>query len=198
MEDFVRTHGGRLWEWFHRRADGPHALLWLIILSVLEPVISPIVPETLMVPMVLARKERWKAFAAILIGFTTMGCIIGYLIGDLFFELLGRYLLSWGSGEEVFMKAQLLMSAHAFLTMFWISFTPLPDKVFVLAAGFLSAPFLPFLLGSLVGRALRVALIAYAAARYGEQAIALIRRYFGFLTIVAVAIIAALIVMTVR
>lgn len=192
--EFIRIHGGRLWEWFRARAHGPHALFWLIVLSVLEPVFSPIIPETLMVPMVLAHREGWKTYAAIVVGFTAAGSIIGYLIGGLFFNTLGSYLLSLQHAGAIFERAQALMSAHAFLTMFWVAFTPLPDKAFVLAAGFLSSPFAPFLLGFIIGRAGRVFLLAYVLHRYGTQAMALMRRYFAALAVVALLIIAALFV----
>lgn len=188
----IKAQGCRLWEWFRARAHGPHAKAWLVVLSIFEPIFSPIVPETLMVPMLLAGAKNWKLYASIVVFFTTIGCAIGYLIGAFFFDALGARLLSLYSLNEVFAEAQRLMTVHAFSTMFWISFTPLPDKVFVLASGFLAIPFMPFILGSLVGRALRVYLIAYLIHRYGESVLGIVRRYFLILTVVAIAILTLL------
>lgn len=179
------------WEWFKARAEGPHALLWLLVLSLLEPIVSPIMPETLMIPIVLAGTKRWKFYAIVTAATTTIGCAIGYFIGAFLFGIVGAYLIELYNLGVYFLEAQRLMGEHSFSTMFWVSFTPLPDKVFVLAAGFLSAPFWGFLLGSLLGRMGRTLLLAYLAHRYGEAAITFVRRYFIWLAVLAAIIIAA-------
>lgn len=198
MMNFLRSRGVVLWGWFRERAHGPHARGWLVSLSLFEPIFSPLMPETLMVPMILAGGGKWKLYATAVVVFTTVGCGIGYLIGALFFDAIGLRLLEFYNLTNFFGEAKRLMTIHAFATMFWISFTPLPDKVFVLAGGFLAVPFAPFILGCLVGRALRVYLIAYIAHRYGEQALALTRRYFAALAVVAIIILAALFIGLVR
>lgn len=180
----------RQWEWFKERAHGPHALFWLIVLSVVEPIFSPIMPETLMVPIVLAGTPRWKFYATITAIFATIGVALGYFIGLFLFGAVGASLIDFYHLGYYFGEAQRLMGAHAFSTMFWVSFTPLPDKVFVLAAGFLSAPFGWFLLGSFLGRISRTLLLAYLVHKYGEAALVFIRRYFLWLAVLAAVIIA--------
>ncbi len=192
--DALKVQGGRLWEWFRKRSESPHAKMWLVVLSFFEPIFSPIMPETLMVPMLLANGKHWKLYATVVVVFTTLGCAIGYFIGSFFFEIIGAKLLAFYHLTDVFEDAKAIMAAHAFLTMFWISFTPLPDKVFVLAAGFLAVPFIPYLLGCLIGRALRVFLIAYLINRYGEGVLGVVRRYFAILTVVAIVVLLVLFV----
>ena len=48
-------------------------------------------------------------------------------------------------------------------------FTPLPFKLFCVTAGVLNVDFLPFLIGSIIGRGLRFALIGYLAKVFEEQ-----------------------------
>jgi membrane protein DedA with SNARE-associated domain len=49
-------------------------------------------------------------------------------------------------------------------------FTPIPYKIFTISAGVVGMPFVPFLLGSVVGRGGRFFLVAGIIRLFGEQA----------------------------
>lgn len=183
----------RCWSWFSARAHGKHALFWLIVLSILEPFISFIVPETLLVPILLAGSKRWKFYAFVSSAACAVGSVIGYFVGAYFFELVGRRLIELYGLQEHFVRAQMVMEEHLFAAMFTASFTPLPDKVFVLAAGFFGASFLPYLLGFIVGRSLRIYLIAFLVHRFGAHVIRLLERYFLGATLLLTLMLAILI-----
>lgn len=183
----------RSWAWFKERAHGKHALFWLCVLAFSEAFISPIVPETLLVAMLLAGSERWRYFAAITSLASIAGGIAGYFIGLFLFQTVGQGLISFYGLEEGFAEAARIMSIHAFTSMFWVSFTPIPDKVFVLAAGFLAIPFIPYIFGYIFGRTLRFFLVAYLVHCYGMRVLALINRYFGWLALIAALFIAVMI-----
>jgi membrane protein YqaA with SNARE-associated domain len=178
----------RSWEWFSRRAHTKGALWWLLLITFLEPIISPIVPETLLVAILLAGSQRWKFYAAITAITSIAGGVAGYFIGAFLFELIGAWLVSIQGLEAVFTHAQTLMQQHVFVTMIIASFTPLPDKAFVLAGGFLGASFLPYILGYALGRTVRIFVVAYLTKRYGSAIIATINRYFMLFALVAVAL----------
>ena len=73
---------------------------------------------------------------------------------------------------------------------------PAPFKLFVLAAGLLRFPWPRFALALLAGRAIRYALEAYLAVRYGRQAWEMLLRAgpWAFLAALLIAIVALLIV----
>lgn len=187
----------RSWQWFRERAHGPHALFWLCFLAFAEAIFSPIIPETLMVAMLLAGSARWRFYAAVTSLASIAGGIVGYGIGFFLFQSVGASLVSFFGGEQAFAEAERLMSLHAFTTMFWVSFTPVPDKIFVLASGFLGVAFVPYVLGYIFGRTLRFYLVAYLVHRYGSRIVAVINRYFNLLAVLAVILLLALFVETI-
>jgi membrane protein YqaA with SNARE-associated domain len=188
--EYIAGVRDRSWGWFKERAHGKHAIFWLCFLAFVEAIISPIVPETLMVAMLLAGSARWRFYAAITSVASVAGGIAGYFIGLFLFQSIGEGLIALYGFESAFAEAKRLMSLHAFSSMFWVTFTPIPDKIFVLAAGFLSVSFLPYILGYIGGRTLRFFLVAYLVHRYGERVLALINRYFALLAVIALILIA--------
>jgi membrane protein YqaA with SNARE-associated domain len=75
--------------------------------------------------------------------------------------------------------------------VFIAGFSPIPYKVFTIAAGALSMAALPFALASLVGRGLRFFLVAGLMAWGGARMEALLHRYvdrLGWATVALVAI----------
>ncbi|HEY4511048.1 MAG TPA: VTT domain-containing protein [Candidatus Paceibacterota bacterium] len=190
--EYIEGVRDRSWGWFKERADGKHAIFWLCVLAFGEAIVSPIVPETLLVAMILAGSQRWRYLAGVTALASIAGGVAGYAIGFSLFHTVGINLISFYGFENVFAEAERLMSLHAFTTMFWVSFTPVPDKVFVLAAGFLGVSFLPYILGYIFGRTLRFFLVAYLVHRYGSRVLALINRYFALLALIAVLLLAVL------
>ncbi|MDB5225616.1 MAG: DedA family protein [Candidatus Adlerbacteria bacterium] len=186
--EHITERGERSWAWFSQRAHSQHAKMWLAILSFLEPIISPIVPETLMVAMLLAgsNDRRWKAYAALTTAFSFLGGLVGYGIGMLAFYYFGEGLLAYFGLGDLHAQAQFLLGGSIFVVMFFVTFTPLPDKVFTILSGFFGVPLLPYAVGFLAGRALRFTLVAYMVHRMGPRILDVLNRYFLW---VAVAVL---------
>ena len=70
---------------------------------------------------------------------------------------------------------------YGVIILFISSFTPLPYKVFVITAGFLSINLLLFIIISFIGRGLRFYLVSYVSDRYGAYMIDYINRYFLYI-----------------
>jgi membrane protein YqaA with SNARE-associated domain len=78
-----------------------------------------------------------------------------------------------------------------FAAVFIAGFSPIPYKVFTIAAGALSMALLPFALASIVGRGMRFFLVAGLMAWGGAHMEALLHRYvdrLGWATVVLVAV----------
>jgi membrane protein YqaA with SNARE-associated domain len=180
----------RAWQRFIVLAQGPHALFWLGVCAVSDPIFFPIPPEAYLAALILAHPKRFNLYLAIAAGFSLLGAALGYLVGALLFHQFGMPLLHVYHLEGAFAQAQELIRGGVFLGMILVAFQLIPEKVFVLAAGFLGAPFLPFLAGFFVGRAVRLALIAYLTRRFGSDVLLLIKRYFLASTILLLLIVA--------
>ena len=77
---------------------------------------------------------------------------------------------------------------YGVLILFISSFTPLPYKIFVVTAGFLSINFILFVIISFIGRGLRFYLVSYLADRYGNYAIDYINKYFLYIAALTILI----------
>ena len=92
-------------------------------------------------------------------------------------------------------EVKVLYAGSVFLVVLAGAFTPLPYKVFTLSAGFLGAPFLTFLLASIIGRALQFYAVAYIVNVFGENITRIVFKNFTIITfaIVALALLVLLI-----
>jgi len=149
-------------------AKHQHAPFYLAGLSFVESSIFPIPPDFMMAPMMLAKPiKAWK-YAAIATIFSTLGGIFGYILGMFFIKLIYPFIIKFGyidTYEQVH---------HWFhLWDFWIvllaGFTPIPYKVFTIAAGAVNMSLFPFIVASFIGRGGRFFLIATLIYFYSNK-----------------------------
>lgn len=194
----ITTAREKSWQWFVDRAHSPHALVWLALVAFTDAVFSPVVPEAFLAALMLARPDRWRQYLSVSILSTVAGAGVGYYIGHFLFKLFGMPLLALYGLQGAFDSAQHLIAGHVFTAMALASFTPIPDKVFIYAGGFLGVHFIPFILGYLLGRGARMAIVAYLAGRYGESILAVANRYFLYIAIAVLAVFAYYIIVHVH
>jgi membrane protein YqaA with SNARE-associated domain len=178
----------RTWEWFQIRAKTKHAQAWLALLSFTEASFFLIPPDILLIPILAAGAGRWLYYVALTTGASVLGAVFGYILALGFFGLVGEPIVAFYGLESQFEHVGTLYEESTFWVVFTAAFTPIPFKVFVLAGGFFSVPFIPFLLASLLGRGLRFLIVGFLAHRFGPKAAELFLTYFNRITIVAVAL----------
>jgi membrane protein YqaA with SNARE-associated domain len=143
----------------------PHAERYLAGVSFAESSFFPIPPDVLLAPMTLAQPPRWVRFAAITTATSVLGGLLGYLIGVLALEAVTPLLHRVGYWHH-FETARAWFDEYGFWAIFIAGFTPIPYKVFTIAAGAAQMALLPFVLGSTIGRGGRFFLVA-ALVRFG-------------------------------
>lgn len=179
-----------MWTWFEARAHGPHALFWLMVCAFLDPIFFPIAPEIYLAALMFAKREQWRRYLVACIAASTAGAAAGYGVGALLFYQFGAPLLNFFGLEKAFLLAQMQLGDNVFVAMLLVPFTLIPEKVFVIAAGFLGAPFLIFMIGFVLGRSVRIMLIVYLVHRFGEHILAIVSRYFLAFTLTILALVA--------
>ncbi len=154
----------------------PHAERYLAVVSFTESSFFPVPPDVLLAPMTLARPQRWWRLAALTTVTSVLGGLLGYAIGYVALESVTPLLHRvgyWGHFET----AHDWFERYGFWAIFAAGFTPIPYKVFTIAAGAVHMSLVPFTLGSLVGRGARYLLVA-GLVRWGGAPIEHhIRRY---------------------
>lgn len=125
----------RLYEWVISEAAGPHAWWALAAFSFAEASFFPIPPDVMLAPMVLADRRRAFWLAGWCTFFSVLGGLLGYAIGSVLYDSVGRWLIHfYGYGE----KLQAFHSAFARLgwMILFQGFTPIPFKLITISAGF--------------------------------------------------------------
>ena len=183
---------GRLLTW----ADRPAGAAVLVVLALLEATVFPGPTEAMLVALTLARPRRAWAFAALATGASVAGGLIGYQLGAVFFESVTRPLLaSYGLLDQATAVARVYRE-NALLALATSGYTPIPYLLYTTMAGASGQPVLPFVLGSLLGRALKYVPIAALAYVFGPAVHRLLRRYGWVAGAVAAVVVLGLLLLT--
>lgn len=167
-----------------------HALKFLFALSFAESSFFPIPPDVMLAPMALAQPTKAFRFALWTTLASVLGGMFGYAIGFFLFDNLEPWLKNshyW----DAYQQANAWFDEWGFWAVFVAGFSPIPYKVFTIAAGTLNMVFLPFVLASIIGRGGRFFLVAMLIAAGGERLESKLREYMDRLGWGLVAIIVA-------
>lgn len=172
----------------------PHAPWYLGGLSFAESSFFPIPPDVMLAPMVLAKRERaWKL--ALLTTVTSVaGGLAGFLIGALAIDWVSPLLERLGYMDK-FTLARDWFTDWGFWAILIAGFSPIPYKIFTIAAGAMSMALVPFALASAVGRGARFFLVAGLIYWGGETFERNLKRYVDIIGWVVVLLIIVAIVM---
>ncbi len=165
-------------------AGHKHAVRYLAGLSFVEAFIFPIPPDTLLIPMIMAKRERAWRFAFVASICSVLGGIIGYAIGMWAWDVLALPVLeSLGRGESV-AKLQGLYNKHGALAVFGAGLTPFPYIVITLMSGAMKLPFGTFIIMAVLARTLRFYLVAALVYTTGPRAEEIMRKNFALASVV--------------
>jgi len=185
----------RLYDWVLQWSAHKHAQGALFLLALAESSFFPVPPDVLLITMVLARPKRALRYAAIVTAGSVIGGLIGWGIGWGLWQVVEpfcyEHLGFLGFTAENFGKVQELYQQNAFLALFTAGFTPIPYKVFTIAAGVFGIGIPVFIVASILGRAGRFLLVALLVSFGGPKIQPFIEKYLGWLTIAFVVILIA-------
>jgi membrane protein YqaA with SNARE-associated domain len=137
----------------------PNAPKYLGLLSFAESSFFPVPPDVMLAPMCLATPTKAWQYALITTIFSVLGGLLGYVIGVTAFDIIKPHLEAshyW----IAFLTAETWFKEWGVWAVFVAGFSPIPYKVFTIAAGALSMPLLPFVIASTIGRGARFFIVA--------------------------------------
>jgi membrane protein YqaA with SNARE-associated domain len=179
----------RLYDWTMSLAARTGAAWALAVIAFIESSVFPIPPDVLQIPMVLARRDRAWAYAAIATVASVLGGVAGYLIGWLVFDTVGRPLLNfYGYGAKFDDFAARYNHWGAWI-VFIAGVTPFPYKVITIASGATGLSMPVFMVASVAARGLRFFVVSALLYWFGPPIRAFIERYLGLLAIVFVVLL---------
>ncbi|MDC0349192.1 DedA family protein [Alphaproteobacteria bacterium] len=159
----------KLYLWLLEKSKHPRAPWYLAFISFTESFISFIPPDPMMVPMIVAHKERAWFLAFLTTATSVLGGAIGYAIGFYLFERLGVPVLKAYGLMDKLSSFQEFFNNWGFWAIIIKAFTPIPFKLVTITAGALKFNFGLFMLASLLSRGLRFYLEAAIVWKFGEK-----------------------------
>ena len=172
-----------LYDWTLALAAHRHARWGLAVVSFIESSVFPIPPDVVLIPMVLADRQRAWRLAAICTVASVLGGVAGYAIGYFLFDAFGRPLLDFYGYAENFAHFQDRYNDYGAWWVFGAGLTPFPYKVITIASGVTGLNVATFMLASVLARAARFFLVAALLWKFGEPIRAFIERWLGPLTV---------------
>ncbi|HUZ14137.1 MAG TPA: DedA family protein [Caulobacteraceae bacterium] len=150
----------RTYDWMMSRAARPEAPLWLAALAFAEGVFFPIPPDVMLMPLVLAKRERAWRYALICLGASVLGGSTGYMVGY-FLHPVGVWLLTLTGSDPHQFEHWYRQWGVLLLAL------PIPYKISAIASGLFKLDFAVFFAASVLIRGLRFFLVAGLVRIYG-------------------------------
>jgi len=179
----------KLYDWVLRWSETTYAIPALGLLSFIESSFFPIPPDILLIAIVVAAPSKWFKAALVCSVTSVLGGMFGYLIGWQFMDLIGIKIVEMYHLEAKFDKIGSLYNEYQAWAVGIAGFTPLPYKVFTIAAGAFKVDFPIFVAASAVSRSARFFIVAGLIYKFGPSVKALIEKYFNLFTIVFVVLL---------
>lgn len=156
----------RLYDWVIQLARHPKAEAWLGGLSFAESSFFPVPPDVMLAPMCLARRERAWRLATITTVASVLGGLLGYVIGYFVIDAALPWVEKVGY-LPAYERAVAWFHDYGFWAILIAGFTPIPYKIFTVAAGAMLLPLPVFVIGSVLGRGGRFFLVAWFCRAFG-------------------------------
>jgi membrane protein YqaA with SNARE-associated domain len=188
-----------VYDWALNLSGKPNAVWALAIISFVESSVFPIPPDLLLIPMVLAARNKAFHYAFICTVASVAGGFLGYAIGYLLFDTLGRQVLAIYGLVDKYEELQASLNGPGWWIFTWPSggfwvivakgATPIPYKLVTLTAGFVKFDPVQFAAASFISRAMRFFLVAGLLWWFGEPMRAFVEKRLTLVTTLALVLV---------
>ncbi len=162
-------------------ADTPYGAPALFVLAVVESSFFPIPPDPLILALGISKPKKAIWYATLCTVGSVLGGAIGYMIGYFFIESVGMTIIEiYGLAAKYGMIKELYQQWNAVVVLV-AGVSPIPYKVFTIAAGAFKVSFFTFILASIVGRGVRFFAEGLLIYWYGERIRGFMERYTSWI-----------------
>jgi membrane protein YqaA with SNARE-associated domain len=183
----------RLYDWVLSWAETPYGSPILFVVSFLESSFFPVPPDVLQIALSVSKPRRAFWYATVSLIGSVLGALLGYYIGFKFWEITQDFFFAYipNFDQESFNKVKELYHTYDFWAVFIAAFTPIPYKIFTIAAGVCHISLFMLFFASIIGRGLRFYLVALLFFFFGSAIKVQIEKYFNYLVIILTILIIA-------
>ena len=158
----------RLYDWVMGLAQHPRAIPAMGVVSFAESSFFPIPPDVMLVPMVLANRNKAFTIAAVCTVTSVLGGLLGYAIGYYFFETIGAWVIKTYGLQAGMEKFRDEFARWGIWVILIKGLTPIPYKLVTIASGAAHFDLFTFVWASIVTRGARFFIVAALLWKYGE------------------------------
>ncbi|KJB95214.1 membrane protein YqaA with SNARE-associated domain [Skermanella aerolata] len=170
-----------LYDWTMRLAGHRHAMWAMGFISFIESSIFPVPPDALMMPMVLARRDKAWRIATVCTLASVVGGLFGYMIGYFLWDTIGQQVMDFYGYAAKMEEFAALYNEWGFWIVAGAGFTPFPYKVITIASGVTHLDLAVFMVASVVSRGARFFLVAGLLWYFGPPIRVFIEKHLGLL-----------------
>ncbi|MGC8908335.1 MAG: YqaA family protein [Desulfomonilaceae bacterium] len=174
----------KLYDWVLTWAYSPYAVPALFLLALAESSFFPIPPDVLLMALAISIPRKSFYYALVCSVGSVIGGVLGYLIGYEFMELIGYRIIELYGFADRWDYVGNLYNTYAGWAVAIAGFTPIPYKVFTIAAGAFKIDFTVFVVASVLSRSARFFLVGGLIYFFGPPIRSFIDKYFNLLAIV--------------
>jgi membrane protein YqaA with SNARE-associated domain len=175
----------RLYDWVMALAAHRNAPFALFAVAFAESSFFPIPPHAMLVPMILANREKAWWFATICTVGSVLGGLAGYFIGSsVLYELIMKPLFDLYGYSDKFSAFSESYKAFGGWIVFGAGLTPFPYKVITIASGIVGMNLGVFFLASVISRGMVFFAIAGLLYLFGRPIRDFIERRLGLVATV--------------
>ena len=179
----------RLYDWTMELAASRHAPHALGAISFAESSFFPIPPDTLLIPMVLADRDKAWWYALLCTVTSVVGGFFGYLIGAFLYDSVAEPLLQFYGYADKFETFKGNYNEWGVWIVLIAGLTPFPYKVITIASGATGLSLPVFMVASAVARGLRFFIVAGLLYWLGPPVRAFIEKRLGLVFTVALLLL---------
>ena len=183
IENFYSKTVRRLYDWAMTISLKPNAVWGLVVVSFVESSFFPIPPDVVLIPLVLAQRQKAFKLALYCTIASVLGGFLGYFIGWVLDEsVLNPLLTQWGMMDS-FNTFKEWYHAFGAWIVFMAGLTPFPYKVITIASGALGLNLFVFTVASVLSRGGRFFLVAWLLYKWGDPMKTFIEKNLGWLSV---------------
>ncbi|MDR1925198.1 MAG: DedA family protein [Planctomycetaceae bacterium] len=174
----------RLYDWVLSWAETRYGGVALFVLAFFESSFFPIPPDVLQIALSAGKPRNAFWYATIALFGSVLGALLGYCIGYYFWAAASDFFFTYILNKNLFDIVSDKYNSNAFWSIFTAAFTPIPYKIFTIAAGVCQISIPILVVASVVGRGMRFFGVGLLMFLFGAGIRSFIDNHFNKLTII--------------
>ncbi len=179
----------RMYDWVLSWGNSKYASVALFVLAFIEASFFIIPPDVLLLSLSVAKPKKSFWYGTICTLGSVIGSIFGWFIGFALYESVGKAIIETFHYQQYFTMVGQMYQQNAFWFIFTAALTPIPYKVFTIAAGVWGISIPTLILASILGRGLRFYGESAMIYFFGPKIKKFIDKYFNWITIAALVLL---------